>query len=357
MTTPTLEQLQALPPEYLAEDSSKKLIDTSIAFIVVPTFIFMLFCASRTLHNKKDPWDVWILVSFSWACVVALSLVGIFTVTIGGAGRHIEYYMLNDPPQIKKYLKFQTATEFLYCVSTTVPKLAILNLYLKIFNDSLVRKLTWAVIIAIFLQWISMGVVVWATICRPLAFKWDKSIDGHCSDLLAAYRYNSIPNVLTDLAILLIPIKTVRNLHVPKAQKIGIFSLFQLLTNNLRGIVAAIIRFVGFFNVELLTDPTYLCIETVLLTIVEPGAYFICCCLPYIRPLAYNVYQKTGLSAVIGRSTDPASKPSFVHDPSHTGYSANSGKVSTAGVCADRQAVVGGAVVPCPRSKPNGFVS
>ncbi len=131
------------------------------------------------------------------------------TVKVGCSGRHIVYYMLYHPAQIEAYLKFQTTIEFLYCVAATVPKLAILSLYLRVFPDRLVRGLTWAVIIAIVLQWFSMGVVVWATICRPLAFKWDKSINGSCGDLLGAWRYNSIPNILYDLAILLLPIKSV----------------------------------------------------------------------------------------------------------------------------------------------------
>ncbi len=136
----------------------------------------MLFCASRKVHNNKDTWDVWVLVPFSWACVVALSLVCLcesliefvqptayrtqVTVKVGCSGRHIVYYMLYHPAQIETYLKFQTTIEFLYCVAATVPKIAILSLYLRIFPDRLVRGLTWAVIIAIVLQWFSMGVVV-----------------------------------------------------------------------------------------------------------------------------------------------------------------------------------------------------
>jgi hypothetical protein len=77
MTTPTAEQLLALPPEYLAQDGSRKLMDTSIAFIIVTTVILGLFCASRIIHNAKDSWDVWALIPFSSVCVIGLCVIGI----------------------------------------------------------------------------------------------------------------------------------------------------------------------------------------------------------------------------------------------------------------------------------------
>ncbi|KAF2791122.1 hypothetical protein K505DRAFT_190733, partial [Melanomma pulvis-pyrius CBS 109.77] len=102
------------------------------------------------------------------------------------------------------------------------------------------------------------------------------SINGHCSDLLAAYRYFSIPNILTDIAILLLPVSTVWNLQVSKLQKVGIF--FTFLTS--------------FFTVDLNRDYSYYGVTTMLLSIAEPGAYFICSTLPYIRSLAYRLYQR-----------------------------------------------------------------
>ncbi len=84
----------------------------------------------------------------------------------------------------------------------------------------------------------------------------------------------------------------------------------QLLTATPRGIVTAIIRFLVFYGTALGSDPTYLGSKVMIITVVEPGAYFICCCLPYIRPLAYLAYQKTCLPRIIMRATNAGSKPS-----------------------------------------------
>jgi hypothetical protein len=137
--------------------------------------------------------------------------------------------MIHDPTAITRYLQLQTATEFLYVVAVTVPKLTILLLYLKVFSSgtsNVVRRITYAMIVVVLLQWLTVGVIVWATICQPLRFKWDKSINGHCANLLAAYRYFSVPNILTDIGILLIPIPKIRGLQVSKVKRVGILLTF-----------------------------------------------------------------------------------------------------------------------------------
>lgn len=51
------------------------------------------------------------------------------------------------------------------------------------------------------------------------------------------------------------------------------------------------IRFVGFYDSDLESDLWYLGINTTILTFVEPSAYFICSCLPGMRPLVRAVYK------------------------------------------------------------------
>jgi hypothetical protein len=60
--------------------------------------------------------------------------------------------------------------------------------------------------------------------------------------------------------------------------------------------VTAIIRFVGFYTTDLMSDLTYLGIDTMVYTLIEPSAYFICSCLPGIRPLIVTLFKKSRLS-------------------------------------------------------------
>lgn len=139
------------------------------------------------------------------------------------------YHLLNDPSVIRTYLQLQTAVEFLYVVAVTCPKLTMLFLYLKVFSNTthkIMRRVTWGLIIIVILQWLAVGVIVWLAICRPFRFKWEKTIDGKCGDLIASYRYFSIPNILTDILILMLPVSTIWRMQVSKVQKVGIFFTF-----------------------------------------------------------------------------------------------------------------------------------
>lgn len=148
-------------------------------------------------------------------------------VKIGGCRRHIAYWLINDPNVINTFLKLQTGSEFVYMVGITVPKVCILILYLSIFTDRRVRIVTWAVLGIVVGSLVASGLITYFVICQPFAFKWDKTIPGgHCADLQAAYKYVSIPNIVTDLAIVALPFPTLRLLQVSAIQKVGIFATF-----------------------------------------------------------------------------------------------------------------------------------
>lgn len=139
----------------------------------------------------------------------------------------MEYWLIHDPSVIKTFLELETASEFLYMVGITFPKISILVLYLRIFIDHRVRIATWTVMAVVIGHFVITGIICTFTICQPFAYKWDKTIPGgHCANLMAAYKYISIPNIITDLAILGLPYSTLRQLRTGKIQKFGIFVTF-----------------------------------------------------------------------------------------------------------------------------------
>ncbi|KAH8702538.1 hypothetical protein BGW36DRAFT_424810 [Talaromyces proteolyticus] len=296
-TVPTPEQLMALPPEYLAQDNGAKLNNTGIAFIVLLSVVYALFIISQMFFVERTGWTMWTLYPLGYLFSLSLAIICIFYIKIGGGGRHIAYWLIHDPSVIGTFLKLETASEFLYMAGITFPKIAILVLYLRIFMDHRVRIATWVVLGIVIGHFVFTGIIATFTICQPFAFKWDKSIPGgHCANLMAAYKYISIPNIVTDLAILALPYSTLRQLHTDKIQKYGIFVTF--MAGGL-GIVTSIIRFVGFYTTDLMSDLTYLGIDTMVYTLIEPSAYFICSCLLGIRPLIVTLFKKSRLSTAI----------------------------------------------------------
>ncbi|KAI1733377.1 hypothetical protein F4680DRAFT_441909 [Xylaria scruposa] len=298
MSSPTPQELASLSPEYLAEDNnSRALLATSIAFIVVSTVIYTLFVISRVFYANRNGWETWTLYPLSYICNMGLCTIGILLNKIGGSGRHTEYFLIHNPTTVTTYLQLQTATEFVYMAAVTVPKVALLLLYIRIFAERKYQIMAWIVIAVAVTHFWTSGVIVGFTICQPFSFKWDKSITyGKCADLMAAYRFVSVPNLLTDVAILLLPFPTLYRLQMSKTRKVGLFITF--LTGGL-GIIAAIIRLIGFYTVDLASDPTYYSVNTMTYTIIEPGAYFICSCLPGMRPFLRGIYHKSGMASLL----------------------------------------------------------
>lgn len=98
-----------------------------------------------------------------------------------------------------------------------------------------------------------------------------------------------------------------------------------------RGIVAAIIRLVGFYMTDLEKDLTFLGLNTLIYTLVEPNAYFICSCLPSIRPLLIAMFRNLRQTSVTS-SHEPmtGSRPKYHQrlDYSGTGRSGQTISVS-----------------------------
>jgi hypothetical protein len=146
----------------------------------------------------------------------------------GGAGRHIEYLLLTDPNKIIYRTKLDKVLEYTYLTSVLFPKLAIVALYLRIFSDSgLFYRFTAYITAAIItITWVA-GIFLASFICVPFAYYWDRQIPGgKCGDQMLAYRVISIPNVVTDIILLLLPLPVLYKLQVRLPVKVGLLITF-----------------------------------------------------------------------------------------------------------------------------------
>ncbi|KAJ4404936.1 hypothetical protein N0V82_010406 [Gnomoniopsis sp. IMI 355080] len=272
-------------PEYLAEDIGYTLLNTTYTFIVLITLVYGLFVVSRLFCTERNGWEIWTIYPVSYVFCLTLCISCILFQKLADAGRHTIYVVLTDPGKVETWLKIQTADEALYMTGVTLPKVGLLVLFLHIFVEKRIRVATKILLAVVVLHWLVSGIIVMFTICQPFSFKWDKSIDGHCADLLGAYRYISIPNILTDLAILILHLSTLWHLNMSPIRKAGLFLTF--LAGGLTD-----------FN----DDFTYLGVYTMIYTEAEACAYFICSCLPGIRPLVRSLYHKSGLNSALSTS-------------------------------------------------------
>lgn len=135
-----------------------------------------------------------------------------------------------DPGTLLAWGQIIFALLILYSLAVAFPKLSILALYLRIFTEKRYRITTW--VLAAIISATAIAVSLTAIFqCSPVSYAWDKSIPGGtCINLALFYVCCSIPNVITDVAILLLPIPMIFKLHTNQSQKVGLSLIFLLGT-------------------------------------------------------------------------------------------------------------------------------
>ena len=144
-------------------------------------------------------------------------------------GRHEAYVLKYDPKRLVAWAKVLFILEIIYGWVIPMGKTSVLLLYLRLFGiRRWFRYTTWALVVYIWMWGVS-EVVVAVVQCQPVAFQWDKSIEGGwCIDQLAYYRWVSVPNLIHDVLMLLLPVPVVWDLRIGWRQKLALSSVFLL---------------------------------------------------------------------------------------------------------------------------------
>lgn len=130
--------------------------------------------------------------------------------------------------ELRVWLKLVVVEENVYVFVVSLSKLAILCLYLRIFTTRLYRRACYGIAVVIILNLI-VGMILSLTICKPLAYRWDKTIPGgSCGDIMTGYRWISLPNLVTDVAMLILPLPVIWGLQIGRSRKIGLTLTFLL---------------------------------------------------------------------------------------------------------------------------------
>lgn len=139
-------------------------------------------------------------------------------------GKHQSVLSLDELVEVfKRLLGF----ECMYVTAIALVKLSILAMYLRIF-PSREFKLGSYVIGLLVIAWCIAIALVCIFQCDPIYKAWVPWADGKCINLKASFIGNAVPNILTDIAILAMPIRQVWNLHATWAQKVSLLCTFGL---------------------------------------------------------------------------------------------------------------------------------
>ncbi len=113
----------------------------------------------------------------------------------------------------------------MYNLALVLTKISIVFQYTRIFTQPKVVRMC-RIIIGILIVYGTWTVFGSFFMCLPVAYFWDKSIDGHCMNQLAFWFSNAALNIVTDLMVFAFPMPLLKALQLPRNQKIGIMIIF-----------------------------------------------------------------------------------------------------------------------------------
>ncbi|CEI66993.1 hypothetical protein FVEN_g9773 [Fusarium venenatum] len=262
----------------LADRSSELNTTTTIVLVLSAVFVALRFWARyvRIGYGLDD-----------WLTVVALVFVFItgalnYGMISHGLGKHAGKV---SPEDLAIFFKILLAFECIYVTAVMMVKLALIQMYLRIFT-SRGFKLASAIIAGTVVAWWIAICAVCIFQCRPIRRGWMPWLtEGTCIDLKASFIGNAIPNIATDIAILCLPVTQIVKLQVNIAQKISLLIIFLL-----GGFVlfASIYRFTTIMQFTM-EDTTWTLATACTWCVVEAACGTIALCLPTLRPLMLKI--------------------------------------------------------------------
>ncbi|KAF5025650.1 hypothetical protein F66182_2256 [Fusarium sp. NRRL 66182] len=265
----------------LEADRSQELnVTTTVVLILSAVFVALRFWARyiRVGYGADD-----------WMTIAALVFVFItgglnYGMIAHGMGKHAA--VVSTPDQIT-FFKILLAFENIYVTAVMLIKLALLLMYLRIFPSRRFRVVS-AIIAATVVAWWIAICAVCIFQCTPIRKAWLPWIDGTCINLKASFVGNAIPNILTDVAILCLPVRQILKLQINFAQKMSLLVMFLLGSFVL---FASIYRFTTIMQFDIL-DTTWTLATACTWCVVEVSCGTIALCLPTLRPLALKISSR-----------------------------------------------------------------
>lgn len=145
-------------------------------------------------------------------------------VALGGAGYHIIHLR---EPHIVKLSQTIFAAQVLYALTLGFTKMSITWMMKRIFFEQSYAVVAYA-IMAFCFAWMVQTVLTGVLICQPVNMNWDPALRevGHCGNQMVAFAAVSIVDIITDILILVLPIKLLWDLQMKQSYKIALGIVF-----------------------------------------------------------------------------------------------------------------------------------
>ncbi|KAL0936270.1 uncharacterized protein CTRU02_208485 [Colletotrichum truncatum] len=264
----------------MASDQERQdsLVITTCIFTAIATIVVMARTFVRAVLIRKPGLD-----DYTMIVAMAFSLGYLVEVFVGKAN-HIGFS--SDTLSIENMvslLKNTLAIQVTYYVCVSTIKISILCMYLRFavtrtFNVLCLYTIGFHVIFFI------ICIVVTLAQCQPLHRMWDltKTVQGHCINTTAFFYFTSGFNIITDIWILVLPIKTLMGILRPRKEKIALTIIFGV---GAFATITSIVRLHTIYTYTLAEDPFRESILVNIWSILEINIGIICASVPALKPL------------------------------------------------------------------------
>ncbi|KAH6619312.1 hypothetical protein B0J18DRAFT_445595 [Chaetomium sp. MPI-SDFR-AT-0129] len=215
-----------------------------------------------------------------WAAVAALvfamgSGIMVASNTRNGHGKHMAVV---DPALLGPYMRTFYISIVLYNASLTAIKTTFLLQYYRILGTGVMRTI---IIVAFFLigLWSVSQLLVVVFTCSPIPKFWTPDMEGTCIPNLPFWYINAAGNIVTDVAVFLLPLPALSRLNLRRGQKLGLLGVFSL------GFFTCAISVIRIQYLKLSPDVTWDNVASSCWSIGELCSGITCACLPTLRPL------------------------------------------------------------------------
>jgi len=239
------------------------------------------------------------IIGLAWIIATGLS-IGVCLAAANGLGRH----ELDVPTEwVRTLRKAIYAVSIMYQPALMATKTSILVFYLTLSAGD--RTFKWACIATLIAVNAGGFALTMGTIfqCRPVSAVFDLMIPAgaQCTDVLTIYLASVPLNLITDLALLLLPMPIITAMRLPRKQKIILVVTFSAglfvavvdvvrisyLQDAAEARLSAIQRLNGqtaAVTAEML-DSSWFLSYTYLWTAIEVHVGIMCACVPALKPL------------------------------------------------------------------------
>ncbi len=145
----------------------------------------------------------------------------------GGVGLHVGYVAETNPETLVNFFKYLVVIPIWYHATVPLAKLAILMLYRRLFPG---RKMLIGVYIteALLICTAIASLVADFAACRPFEANWGPpEVQAvACINKQALFVWSTLPNIITDVVMLTLPLPVVWKLHTPTQLKVALTLTF-----------------------------------------------------------------------------------------------------------------------------------